>query len=85
MIFLQVFRVRDVKHSFIFSSIYLSEKPFTHKNSSIWLLWNQWWERSRLVPRDIDMKVTLDSYSVKLYLFEIFDSKNLQNKWMSSF
>ena len=26
------------------------------------------------------MKVTLDSYSVELYLFEILDSQNLQNK-----
>ena len=34
----------------------------------------------RLVPRDLDMKVTLDSYSVELYLFEILDSKDLQNK-----
>ena len=31
-------------------------------------------KRSRLVPRDLDMKVTLDSYSVELYLFEILDS-----------
>ena len=42
------------------------------------------WQGQDEVPRDLDMKVTLDSYSVELYLLEILDSKNLRNKQISS-